>query len=105
MTLRSPTDYEIGRSSVTQAPVLDLSFPRRRESRFVQRQISLDTRFRGYDEPPGYLFNWLEIIPVQVFSKEITKDTKVSDDYVPNFVTFVSFVVKRPFCFDDRSVE
>ena len=31
------------------AHLLDLSFPHRRESRFVDRQISLDTRFRGYD--------------------------------------------------------
>jgi len=32
-----------------QAHLHDLSFPRRRESRFVRRRISLDTRFRGYD--------------------------------------------------------
>jgi hypothetical protein len=32
-------------------PPLGLSFPRRRESRFVPLlRVSLDTRFRGYDE-------------------------------------------------------
>ena len=31
--------------------LLDSSFPRTRESRFGLRPISLDTRFRGYDEP------------------------------------------------------
>jgi hypothetical protein len=34
-------------------PLLDSSFPRTRESRFGLRQISLDTRFRGYDGAPG----------------------------------------------------
>jgi hypothetical protein len=31
---------------------------------------------------------------VSEFSKEITKDTKVSDDNTPTFVLFVPFVVK-----------
>ena len=31
-----------------------MSFPRRRESRFIQRRISLDTRFRGYDGAGGW---------------------------------------------------
>ena len=40
------------------------------------RRISLDTRFRGYDGTQASLF---VLIPKQVFSKERTKDTKVSD--------------------------
>ena|GEM_PF-6826871 len=31
------------------------------------------------------------------FTTKITKDTKVSKDYFPNFVLFVSFVVKKAF--------
>jgi hypothetical protein len=30
-------------------PILNWSFPRMRESRFVPHRISPDTRFRGYD--------------------------------------------------------
>jgi hypothetical protein len=48
MSLRSPTEYENGRTP-SHGPSLDSSFPRTRESRFVPHTISLDTRFRGYD--------------------------------------------------------
>ncbi|MGZ8479729.1 MAG: hypothetical protein ACXW6K_17200, partial [Candidatus Binatia bacterium] len=48
MSLRSPTEHKNGWHSQNMIP-LNSSFPRTRESRFVLRRISLDTRFRGYD--------------------------------------------------------
>jgi hypothetical protein len=48
MILRSPQTMKIeGFPSAWSSP--ESSFPRRRESRFGRRRISLDTRFRGYD--------------------------------------------------------
>jgi hypothetical protein len=48
----------------------------------VSAQISLDTRFRGYDGSCGYLahsgFFIPQVIHARVFSKEHTKTTKVS---------------------------
>jgi len=58
----------------SQAHLLDLSFPRRRESRFIFLRISLDTRFRGYD-------GLRRSSRSNVFSKESTKDPKVSEIY------------------------
>lgn len=46
MSLCSPTEHGMEELPSTACP-LDSSFPRTRESRFVPRQISLDTRFRG----------------------------------------------------------
>ncbi|MGZ8444219.1 MAG: hypothetical protein ACXWXZ_12540, partial [Candidatus Binatia bacterium] len=48
MILRTPTEHENGWHSQNMIP-FNSSFPRTRESRFVLRRISLDTRFRGYD--------------------------------------------------------
>ena len=48
MSLRSPTKYE-NEGIPLHGPLVDSSFPRTRESRFVPQRISLDTRFRGYD--------------------------------------------------------
>ena len=47
----------------------DLSFPRTRESRFVLRRISLDTRVRGYDGAPEVFV--VHIIPTYIFSKKV----------------------------------
>jgi len=55
--------------------LLDSSFPRTRESRFGLRSISLDTRFRGYDETQVTSSLW-ETLPLHVFSMEVTKSTK-----------------------------
>ena len=52
--------------------LLDSSFPRTRESRFVLRQISLIARFRGYDGTRATSSLW-ETIALHVFSKENTK--------------------------------
>jgi hypothetical protein len=46
--MRSSTDNKNG-LEILPGHLLDLSFPRTRESRFGLRPISLDTRFRGYD--------------------------------------------------------
>ena len=54
------------------------------------RRISLDTRFRWYD---GTQAGLLVLIPKRVFSKEITKDTKDWEIFIPTFVLFASFVV------------
>ena len=75
MISRTPTENENRGNSL-----LDSSFPRTRESRFGLRPISLDTRFRGYDGTQVTSSLW-ETIALHVFSKEITKDTKVSDNY------------------------
>jgi hypothetical protein len=61
------------------------------ESRFrplsgLLRRISLDTRFRGYDGTQAGLF---VLIPKRVFSKELTKGTKVRITMILNFVFFV----------------
>ncbi|MGZ8467613.1 MAG: hypothetical protein ACXWXT_18885, partial [Candidatus Binatia bacterium] len=78
MILRSPTEHENGWHSQNMIP-LNSSFPLTRESRFVLRRISLDTRFRGYDGAPQALC--FAYHPLRVFSKEVTKDTKVSENY------------------------
>src|SRR4029434_3883657 len=67
----------------------DLSFPRRRESRFVFSPICLDTRFRGYDDPTAFV---LYIISAQVFSKEVTKDPE------PNIYNLPALRVLRGKC-------
>lgn len=46
MSLRSPTEYENGGIPL-HGPLVDSSFPRTRESRFVPQRISLDTAFAG----------------------------------------------------------
>ena len=46
----------------------DLSFPLRRESRFVLGRIGLDTRFRGYDDLDALCA--LEIMPGGLFEGE-----------------------------------
>jgi len=48
MSVHSPQGMKIERFRWS-AP--ESSFPRTRESRFGYERISLDTRFRGYDEP------------------------------------------------------
>ncbi len=52
--------------------LLESSFPRTRESRFVLRPIRLDTRFRGYDGTQVTSSSW-ETIALYLISKEDTK--------------------------------
>ena len=63
------------------------------------RRISLDTRFRGYDGTKAGLF---VLIPKRVFSKEVTKSTKLRSLEISmseTFVSFLCFVVKSVFLF------
>jgi hypothetical protein len=73
--------------------LLDSSFPRTRESRFGLRPISLDTRFRGYDGTQVTSSLW-ETIALHLFSKQARRTRRVRIIKIPNFVLFVSFVVK-----------
>ncbi|MGZ8443141.1 MAG: hypothetical protein ACXWXZ_07060, partial [Candidatus Binatia bacterium] len=78
--------------------LLDASFPRTRESRFGLRPISLDTRFRGYDGTPVVV-----TLPSHVFSKEVTKDTKVSENYFSELLALrvlrgeIDFFIERDY--------
>jgi len=57
----------------------------------IQGREGMDTGLRRYD---GNLVPCVaRIIPAHVFFKDSTKETKVSDKQIPNFVLFVSFVV------------
>src|SRR3990170_3654779 len=73
MILRSPTENENGGLSFHRVPS-STRHSRARGNPGLLRRISLDTRFRGYDGTQAGLF---VLIPKRVFSKEITKDTKV----------------------------
>ena len=88
MISRTPTENENRGDSL-----LDSSFPRTRESRFGLRPISLDTRFRGYDGTQVTPSLW-ETIALHVFSKEARRTRRFRMTKAPNFVLFVSFVVK-----------
>ena len=102
MILRSPAENENGGISFPMALSSTRHFRRRTDQPQIAwlarargnpgslRRINLDTRFRGYDETQADLF---VLIPKRVFSKEIPKDTKVSEILFLNFVLFVSFVV------------
>jgi len=93
MILRSPVENENGKLSFHRVPS-STRHSRARGNPGSLRRISLDTRFRGYDGTQAGLF---VLIPKRVFSKEHTKDTKVSDIDISkllNFVLFVTFVVK-----------
>ncbi len=78
--------------------LLDASFPPTRESRFGLRPISLDTRFRGYDGTPV-----VATLPLHVFSKEVTKDTKVSENYFSELLALrvlrgeIDFFIERDY--------
>src|SRR3990170_1988024 len=89
MILCSPAENENGGISFHRVPS-STRHSRARGNPGLLRRISLDTRFRGYD---GTQAGLLVLIPKRVFSKEITKDTKVSEVLFLNFVLFVSFVV------------
>ena len=92
MILRSPAENENGGFSFHTVPS-STRHSRARGNPGLLRRISLDTRFRGYDGTQAGLF---VLIPNRVFSKEITKDTKVSKldiSKLLHFVLFVSFVV------------
>src|SRR3990172_3092276 len=73
MSLRSPAENENGGISFHRVPS-STRHSRARGNPGLLRRISLDTRFRGYDGTQAGLF---VLIPKRVFSKEITKDTKV----------------------------
>src|SRR3990172_9200521 len=101
MILRSPTENENGGLSFHMVPS-STRHSRARGNPGLLRRISLDTRFRGYD---GTQAGLLVLIPKRVFSKEITKATKVSHIDISkllNFVLFVTFVVKSIFFFRSR---
>ena len=86
MSLRTSTDYEIRLDSPPQGPRLNSSFPRRRESRFIHRRISLDARFRGYDGTLGSLFV-TENYPRISFFEGDTKRTKFGRFISETFVS------------------
>ena len=80
MSLRSSTDCEIGGIYPPLCFFSRLSFPRRRESRLVQRGIGQDTRFRGYDGTQA-VFSFLGC----VLSKDCTKSTKFMVNNIRTF--------------------
>ena len=71
--------------------LLDASFPRTRESRFVLRRISLDTRFRGYDGAPEALR--CAHHPLICFFEGGTKSTKFGILIIETCGSFVSLSV------------
>jgi hypothetical protein len=71
---------------------LDASFPRTRESRFVLRRISLDTRFRGYDGIQQ-TFSLCKPSSHRYFRRSARRTRRFRNNIIPNFVLFVSFVV------------
>ena len=78
MILRSPAENENGGISFPMA-LSSTRHSRARGNPGSMRRINLDTRFRGYD---GTQAGLLVLIPKRVFSKEITKATKVSETYI-----------------------
>ena len=85
MILRSPVENENGKLSFHRVPS-STRHSRARGNPGSLRRISLDTRFRGYDGTQAGLF---VLIPKRVFSKEHTKDTKVSDIDISKLLNFV----------------
>ena len=57
------------------------------------RRINLDTRFRGYDGTQAGLF---VLIPKRVFSKEVTKSTKLRSLEISMSEAFVAGVYPEP---------
>src|SRR3990172_7731239 len=94
MILRSPTENENGGLSFHMVPS-STRHSRARGNPGLLRRISLDTRFRGYD---GTQAGLLVLIPKRVFSKEVTKSTKLRSLRISvseTFVAFVCFVVNK----------
>ena len=107
MILRSPAENENGGISFHMVPS-STRHSRARGNPGLLRRISLDTRFRGYD---GTQAGLLVLIPKRVFSKEVTKSTKLrtleismSETFVagacPEFNRRVCFVVR--YCLAGR---
>src|SRR3989304_10152785 len=96
MILRSPAENENGGISFHMVPS-STRHSRARGNPGLLRRISLDTRFRGYD---GTQAGLLVLIPKRVFSKEVTKSTKLRSLEISmseTFVAFVCFVVIKDF--------
>jgi hypothetical protein len=72
MTSRSPTENENG-GPLHVMLSLQSVIPAHAAIQVCSSRISLDTRFRGYDGPRQPLF---VLISGQLFSKEVTKNTK-----------------------------
>jgi hypothetical protein len=81
MSVRSPREYENGSHSQN---MLDSSFSRTRESRFVCAELAWIPAFAGMTEPRRLFV--VHIIPSHVFSKE---DTKFGYFFSETFVSFV----------------
>ncbi|MGZ8443905.1 MAG: hypothetical protein ACXWXZ_10945 [Candidatus Binatia bacterium] len=92
MSLRSPTEHENGWHSQNMLPSSIRHSRAHGNPGLFCAELAWIPAFAGMTEPRR-LFG-VHIIPSQVFSKEVTKDTKGSEIITPNFVLFVSFVVR-----------
>src|SRR3990167_9547239 len=80
MILCSPAEDENGGISFHRVPS-STRHSRARGNPGLLRRISMDTRFRGYD---GTQAGLLVLIPKRVFSKEVTKSTKLRSLTISN---------------------
>ncbi|MGZ9257770.1 MAG: hypothetical protein ACXW50_25365, partial [Candidatus Binatia bacterium] len=109
MSLRSPTEHENGWHSQNMLPCSIRQSRARGNPGLFCAELAWIPAFAGMTEPRRLFV--VHIIPSHVFSKELTKDTKGSENYYselralrvlrgelsfPNFAFFAPFGVKSP---------